>query len=53
MATQNKQYVFDILVKDKTDTVQLLAYAIYCIAKMNVQINCMRRGKASMKLNWN
>lgn len=33
MATQNKQYVFDILVKDKTDTVQLLAYAIYCIAK--------------------
>ena len=33
MANPNKQYVFDILVKDKSDTLQLLAYAIYCIAK--------------------
>lgn len=50
MANQRQQYVFDILVKDKSDTLQLLAYAMYCVAKNGRANQLHKEGKSQAEI---
>ncbi|MCQ6312457.1 hypothetical protein, partial [Citrobacter portucalensis] len=42
--------VFDILVKNKSDTLQLLAYAMYCVAKNNRANQLHKEGKSQVEI---
>lgn len=51
MASTDPQYVFDILVKNKKDALQLLAYALYCTAKNGMANKLHNDGKSQFEID--
>ena len=50
MTNPKKQYVFDILVKDKSDVLQLLTYAMYCRSKNETANKLHAEGKSQLEI---